>query len=212
MRVLGVNIGQAQKLVINKDDKITGIFKKPVYEPVFISTMGPTDDFIGDLENHGGPDQAVYLYSRVDYDWWESELDRDLPNGLFGENLTLSSFGATDIHIGDRLQINDLILEISFARIPCATLATRMGDPAFVKRFGQAGRPGAYARVIQPGTVKAGDAGQYLPAGAAHPTVAELYALYLNKDRPAAQLRRALEAPLAERARLAFAYWLDNIE
>ena len=206
----GVNIGQPRELVTSNGNTTTGIFKEATHKPVFISTMGPTDDFIADLENHGGPDQAVYLYSREDYNWWEAELDRDLPNGMFGENLTLSSFGTAEIHIGDRFQINDLVLELTFARIPCAKFAAKMGDPEFVKRFGQAGRPGAYARVIQPGTVTAGDPVQYLATGAAYPTVAELYALYMSRVRPVTQLQRGLEAPIGERARLAFEYWLDK--
>ena len=37
-------------------------------------------------------------------------------------------------------------------------VAKRMGEPRFVKRFAQAGRPGAYLRVIETGDVGAGDA------------------------------------------------------
>ena len=32
-----------------------------------------------------------------------------------------------------------------------------MGDPAFVKRFGQASRPGAYLRIVEEGELGAGD-------------------------------------------------------
>jgi MOSC domain-containing protein YiiM len=30
----------------------------------------------------------VYAYSREDLDRWQTEFDRPLPNGCFGENLT----------------------------------------------------------------------------------------------------------------------------
>jgi hypothetical protein len=33
-----------------------------------------------------------------------------------------------------------------------------MGDPPFVKRFGQASRPGAYLRIVEEGELGAGDA------------------------------------------------------
>jgi MOSC domain-containing protein YiiM len=33
-----------------------------------------------------------------------------------------------------------------------------MGDPRFVKRFGQASRPGAYLRIVEEGEIGAGDA------------------------------------------------------
>jgi len=34
----------------------------------------------------------------------------------------------------------------------------RMADPSFVKRFGQASRPGAYLRILEEGELGAGDA------------------------------------------------------
>jgi MOSC domain-containing protein YiiM len=33
-----------------------------------------------------------------------------------------------------------------------------MGDPSFVKQFGQASRPGAYLRIVKEGQLAAGDA------------------------------------------------------
>ena len=47
-----------------------------------------------------------------------------------------------------------------------------MGDPAFIKRFGRALRPGAYLRVIEEGTIAAGDAVEVLERPAHDVTVA----------------------------------------
>jgi MOSC domain-containing protein YiiM len=38
----------------------------------------------GDGSAHGGPDQAVCAYSREDAEYWQRELDRDLPPDFFG--------------------------------------------------------------------------------------------------------------------------------
>ncbi len=46
---------------------------------------------------------------------------------------------------------------MSQPRIPCFKLAARMGDPAFAKPFLRSGRTGFYLRVIEEGTVEAGD-------------------------------------------------------
>jgi MOSC domain-containing protein YiiM len=42
-------------------------------------------------------------------------------------------------------------------RVPCQKLATRIGDPAFVRRFVLALRPGAYLAVTREGRLEAGD-------------------------------------------------------
>jgi MOSC domain-containing protein YiiM len=42
-------------------------------------------------------------------------------------------------------------------RLPCFKLGLRIGDPAFVRRFAQASRPGAYLRIVEPGELGAGD-------------------------------------------------------
>ncbi len=39
-----------------------------------------------------------------------------------------------------------------------------MGDPSFVRRFGQASRPGAYLRIVEEGELGAGDAVEVDPA------------------------------------------------
>jgi MOSC domain-containing protein YiiM len=41
-------------------------------------------------------------------------------------------------------------------RIPCGTLALRMGDPGFVKQFRAAERPGLYCRVVRAGDIQVG--------------------------------------------------------
>ena len=43
-------------------------------------------------------------------------------------------------------------------RIPCFKLGIRMGDGAFVERFADAARPGAYLAIDQSGEIRAGDA------------------------------------------------------
>ena len=60
--------------------------------------------------------------------------------------------------IGERWRIGTVELEVCQPRLPCATLAKRMGDPMMVKRFARASRPGAYLRIAAEGELGAGDA------------------------------------------------------
>jgi MOSC domain-containing protein YiiM len=50
-----------------------------------------------------------------------------------------------------------VVLEVTAPRIPCATLAARMGDPQFVKKYRRAERPGLYCRVIREGNLQTGN-------------------------------------------------------
>ncbi|WP_232323707.1 MOSC domain-containing protein [Catenuloplanes japonicus] len=145
----------------------TGIDKRPTDAPVQVRAPGDratglgsgvTGDEIFDRRHHGGDDQAVYAYAREDLDHWSAELSRDLPHGTFGENLTTRGIDVTGALIGERWRIGpDLLLEVSVPRIPCATFARWMDLPSWVKTFTQAALPGAYLRVLTPGTIRAGD-------------------------------------------------------
>ena len=59
---------------------------------------------------------------------------------------------------GRALGFGDLLVEVTGARNPCAAFADRMGLDHWVKRFGRENRNGAYLRVLETGTLGAGDA------------------------------------------------------
>ena len=121
---------------------------------------GLVGDTIGNQKLHGGDDQAVYAYAREDLDAWEIQLEQKLTNGMFGENLTTSGIDVTQARIGERWRIgtDGLVLEVSAPRTPCRTFAAFLDLDKWIKTFTQAGKPGAYLRVISPGAVRAGDA------------------------------------------------------
>ncbi|PZV21295.1 MAG: MOSC domain-containing protein [Leptolyngbya sp.] len=210
MQVVSVNVAAPEPITIGSRVATTGIFKQPALGLVAIGPEGLAGDTISDRVHHGGVDQAVYLYSADSYAWWASQLQRQVPYGTFGENLTVSSFGEGPLRIGDRLQFNTVLLEITFPRIPCATLAARVGDRDFVTQFIQARRPGAYARVIASGEAEAGEAVTLLPAPSAFPTVIDLYDLWHARERNLDLLRQALDAPISERGRATFETWLGQ--
>ncbi|MCS6827949.1 MAG: MOSC domain-containing protein, partial [Caldilinea sp.] len=179
----------------------TGIFKTPISTPAEITPLGLVGDVVADQKHHGGPDQAVYLYGESDYAWWSMQLGYELAPGTFGENLTISGLESASLHIGDVLQVGEARLQVTAARIPCATLAARMGDPGFVKRFRSAERPGAYCRVLQAGVVRVGDAVALERYQGVTVTVVEMFRIFYNPRLDADSFHRVLQAPLAERAR-----------
>ncbi len=201
MQLLSVNVGREQPLNNGKATGTSGIFKIPASAPVQVMRNGLEGDAIVDVENHGGYDQAIYVYGGADYDWWASTLGRALAPGTFGENLTISGLESAPVQIGDRLRVGAVVLEVTAPRIPCATLAARMGDPTFVKRFRKAERPGLYCRVVEPGKVQAGD-----PVGLERYqgetiTALEMFRWFYDNEVSEADLRRMLAAPIASRSR-----------
>ena len=95
MRVDSVNAGRSELMQIGARTVSTGIRKLPV-ERAYAGTLGLAGDVVADEENHGGLDQAIYLYSSEDYAWWAAELGGRPEPGTFGENLTLSSTAHID--------------------------------------------------------------------------------------------------------------------
>jgi MOSC domain-containing protein YiiM len=156
--VLSVNVAKVRMLERRGEQEPTGIWKHPVDGRVALRGVQVEGDTQSNLKVHGGYDQAVYAYAREDYDIWEAELGRELEPGLFGENLTIRGVDASGALVGERWRVGSALLEVSAPRIPCWKLGRKMGDPKFVKRFGQANRPGAYLRIIEEGEVGVGDA------------------------------------------------------
>ena len=192
-KILSIQIGKPEKTSAKAG--MTGHFKKPVDGAVQIGPLGLDGDAICDLDNHGGPEQAVYIFGDVDRHWWARELDRDVPPGYFGENLLISDLETGPLGLGDILTIGDVTLQITAPRIPCATYAAHIGSGQAIKQFYAAGRPGAYARVLQPGSVSAGMALTHTPHDGDHVTVAETMAQYLRKFSDTDFLQRILSVP-----------------
>jgi MOSC domain-containing protein YiiM len=136
----------------------SGIDKRPVEGRASVQHLGLDGDAQLDRRDHGGEGQAVYVYGQEDAEWWERELDRDLPAGRFGENLRTAGVDLTGALLGERWRIGTALFEVTAPRIPCATFERFWAVPQLVKRFTARGATGAYLRVLETGDVGAGDA------------------------------------------------------
>lgn len=199
--LLSVNRGTARH--IDGYKPLTGIVKAPVTS-AHIDRLGLVDDAICDRKHHGGADQAIYLYFADDYQFWADQLGRRIEPGTFGENLTISGVEGRSVAIGDRLAIGAVLLEVTYHRTPCMTFAARMGDPFWVKKFHRANRPGAYCRVLAPGSVEPGMDVTHTPYTGERVTVSDLMALDGAKDIDPAFMRRALATPIREKTRFKY--------
>jgi MOSC domain-containing protein YiiM len=177
-RIVSVNTGVLRDLAIGSRTDRTAIGKRAVTGVVHAGLLGLTGDCIGDTENHGGTDQALYAYAREDLDWWTEQLGRELHNGEFGENITTAGIDVSGALIGEIWQMGEIVVQITSPRIPCATFQAWTAEDHWVKRFAAAGRPGAYLRVLTEGDIAARDEIEVLSRPDQRVTVAESMLAY----------------------------------
>jgi len=158
MHISSVNIGEAKTISWRGKDIQTGIYKYPVKQAIYLGNEDVENDHVIDRRYHGGLDKACYLFSKDHYSFWKEKYPNlDWDYGMFGENLTISSFNENRISIGDIFKIGEAIVQITQPRQPCFKLGVRFGTQKMVKQFVESGHSGAYVRVIKTGNVKKDD-------------------------------------------------------
>ena len=104
--------------------------------------------------------KAVYGYAHVNYAAWLKAFPQHasllVPGGL-GENLTLEGCDERTAHVGDIVRIGSVVLQITEPRQPCFKFALRFDDAAMARAMIQNGLCGWYYRVLEPGTLAAGE-------------------------------------------------------
>ena len=156
-RILSVNVGRPRGVRAGGRSVSTAIWKHPVEGSVAVRGVNLEGDDQADRTTHGGVDKAVYAYAIEDTGAWERELGRELGQAPFGENLTTEGLDVSGALVGERWCIGTAVLEVAQPRLPCFKLGLRLGDPSFPQLFVRARRPGAYLRIVQEGTLRAGD-------------------------------------------------------
>jgi MOSC domain-containing protein YiiM len=189
-RVIAVSTGPAADMMAAGKPMRTAIDKRPAAAAVRVGRLGLDGDEHADTEHHGGGEQAAYAYAREDLDWWVERLGRELRDGMFGENVTTAGLDITGAAIGETWRLGTAVVQVTAPRVPCATFQAWLGEEHWVKRFAQAGRPGAYLRVLSEGWVGPGDDVEVLDRPAVRVTVGQsMLAYYGDIDL----MRRLLE-------------------
>ena len=152
-----IMVGKAQPF---RGEEHSAIAKAPVTGPVRVGPLGLEGDEQADRAHHGGVDKAIHHYPRDHYPFWQNELDgHALLNrpGAFGENITTTGLTETTLCLGDRLKLGTATVEVSQGRQPCWKLDHRFARKGVMAGVMQTARSGWYYRVVEPGTVQAGD-------------------------------------------------------
>ena len=118
MNLISLNLGKEQTLQRKDRVEITGIFKIPTSESIWLSSLGFENDAIVSKKHHGGPDQAVYAYAREDLDAWQAELGPTGPLGPPGvqalNKATVSSerYATNSVRVHEPIESFFLVLTV----------------------------------------------------------------------------------------------------
>ena len=150
-----------------------------------------------DTKHHGGKDKAILVYAERHYCSWATEF-REFSNaeylhGAFGENLTVSQLDEESACIGDVMRIGTALLQVSQPRQPCWKLSRRWNIPKLAAAVQKAVRTGWYLRVLQQGTIEAGDSISLLERPHAEWSIAAAHRVMYAKPRDAANDLRLAE-------------------
>ena len=181
---------------------LSGIHKTALPFPVSITVNGiPGDEH--EYLPHRSQDKAVHHYSSTHYPTWRAELPSSahlFKPGAFGENLFSEEVDERTVCIGDRIAIGEVVLELSEPRAPCMKLNLRFEVANMASRVQTLLRSGWLYRVLEPGTVQAGDMVRLLERPCPEWTVARvMYYLFLEKDN-VEMMRQIVALPALGRA------------
>lgn len=158
-RVLSVHVGKVKKFP-RAGEMASAIEKSLHAGRVRLTTVGLEGDTHADTVDHGGIHQAIHFYPSEHYAKWREEfpeLQESLLVGMLGENISTEGLTEEDVCVGDLLQINEAIVEVSQSRVPCAKLTYQTGEPGILNNFLSTGRTGWFARVKKEGALGAGE-------------------------------------------------------
>lgn len=134
-----------------------------------VRATGISGDEQADQIAHGGLEKALYAYPIEHYQHWSNFLSKasnksiDLQHGYFGENLTISGLLEDAVFIGDRWQIGEIECVVVKLRTPCYKFTAKTGVNTVAKEMISTATSGWYLRVIQTGSIQAGDVIEVIP-------------------------------------------------
>ncbi|MGB5172394.1 MOSC domain-containing protein [Eudoraea sp.] len=196
MRVISTNIGPLTKVNWHGKEIVTGIFKKPIDEPLMLQTDSVANDSIADPRVHGGQYKACYLFSSKYYNYWKRKYPHlEWGWGMFGENLTIEHLEERELRIGDIYEIGTALIQITQPREPCFKLGIRFGTQEILKEFIAHGHPGTYVKVLKKGIVKKGDPLILKEKSKSPLTIQDFYRLLFEEKKNKDHLALAIANP-----------------
>lgn len=143
-----------------------GVPNLPVAEGV-VTELGIIGDAHNDSEHHGGIERALCLFAVERIGAMAAE-GHPIAAGSTGENITTRGLDWDLVVPGVRLRIGPVLVEVTRYTTPCKTNERWFlgGDFSRMHHNLHPGWSRVYARVLEPGAIRPGDAIEVIPAQA----------------------------------------------
>ncbi|KAJ6121180.1 hypothetical protein N7523_005460 [Penicillium sp. IBT 18751x] len=193
----------------------SAIFKSVRYGSVTVDRLGcQGDEHV--YEFHGGPDKALLQYCSRHYDAWAKEIPGSkhlFRVGGFGENLVARKANERNTCIGDTIRIGrDVIAQVSLPRQPCYKLNHRLQEKNMSRFAQEKFRTGWFYRIIQEGSIHAGDEIELMTRPNPEWTVARVqHYLYIERENYEMMMELAEIKELGSEIRTIFQNRLNKI-
>lgn len=194
MKVISTNISEPRTVLWRGKEIQTGIFKKPIDQPIYLGKEDVANDTVIDRVHHGGEFKACYLFGSDYYGYWKERYPSlDWGWGMFGENLTVEGLNENELYIGNVYKIGSAVVQVTEPRQPCHKLGIKFGDHKIIKEFIDYGHSGTYVRILTEGAVSTGDKLQLLEENKNPITVQEYNLVVNRKTKDTALIKKAIE-------------------
>ena len=209
MEIISTNTGKPTTFRWKGKDVVTGIYKSPQPDGIYLDREGVRNDYIGNPKVHGGSYKAFYMFAASEYPYWQRQFHRpEWGYGLFGENLSVDGLDESALRMGAVYRLGEAVIRITTPREPCYKLGVRFGDQGIIDRFIKRGRPGAYGQVIEPGRVRPGDRMSLQEARGESPDIASFFKMIYAGEKDPQILAGALDTDiLPEKMRKQLRRW-----
>lgn len=205
----GVYAGES---MMSFDGIESGINGKSRREYLEINSCDVQGDAQADPKHHGGVDRVLHHFPREHYGqyrrWDMITGFKDAP--AMGENISTVGVDESMVHIGDIVQIGEVVLQVTQPRSPCFKLNKQFGHPEFALAMQTSSLCGWFYRVLQPGKIYPHDAMQLIERRS-DISVKQAMAIYFSTEFDEAEYQRLLAAEgLAMSWRQSLAKRLDS--
>lgn len=192
-RISGLYLGDQVQM---HGEIASGIAQKHKAELLSVSFNQIKGNSVADNIHHGGLDRVLHHFPREHYGQYRRW---DLMSAFFdapsmGENISTVGLSESDIHIGDIVQIGDVMLQVTQPRSPCFKLNIQFGHQDFAFAMQQSALCGWFYKVLSEGDIHTSDAIE-LVERVSDISVAEAMKIYFLPEYDALQYERLLNAP-----------------